>query len=141
MTALAELERLSFTIERELYARFEELMRAGKFRNRSEFIRDLIRSRLVEQQWEKNEEALGTVTIIYNHEVRALGDKLTQLQHEHHHAVLATTHVHLDHHLCAEMIMVKGRAKIIRELADALGQQKGVLHAVLSMSSTGKKLV
>ena len=141
MTPLADLERLSFTIESELNARLEELMRTGKFQNRSEFIRDLIRSKLVEQQWEKNEEALGTVTIIYNHEVRALGDKLTHLQHEHHHAVLATTHVHLDHHLCAEMIMVKGRAKIIRDLADALGQQKGVLHAVLSMSSTGKKLV
>lgn len=137
---MADLERLSFTIEAPLSKRLDGLMKKGKFRNRSEFIRDLIRSRLVEAQWEKDEEALGTVTLIYDHDTRALSDKLTALQHEHHHAILATTHVHLDHHLCAEMIMCRGRAHILRELADQLGQQKGVLHSQLSMSSTGKQL-
>jgi CopG family nickel-responsive transcriptional regulator len=137
---MPDLERLSFTIEKSLLGRLEKLMRRGRFKNRSEFIRDLIRSRLVEAQWEKDEEALGTVTLIYDHDTRRLSDKLTSLQHEHHHAVLATTHVHLDHHLCAEMIMVRGRALILRELAEQLGQQKGVLHSQLSMSSTGKQL-
>jgi CopG family nickel-responsive transcriptional regulator len=137
---MPDLERLSFTIEKPLLGRLEKLMRRGRSRNRSEFIRDLIRSRLVEAQWEKDEEALGTVTLIYDHDTRQLSDKLTALQHEHHHAILATTHVHLDHHLCAEMIMVRGRALILRELAEQLGQQKGVLHSQLSMSSTGKQL-
>ena len=137
---MPDLERLSFAIEKPLMDRMEKLMKRGKFKNRSEFIRDLIRSRLVEAQWEKDEEALGTVTLIYDHETRRLSDKLTALQHEHHHAILATTHVHLDHHLCAEMIMVRGRALILRELAEQLGQQKGVLHSQLSMSSTGKQL-
>ena len=137
---MADLERLSFTIEKNLAAKLEKLMRAGKFRNRSEYIRDLIRSRLVEDQWEKDEEALGTITLIYNHHMRQLSDKLTDIQHHHHDAVLATTHVHLDHHLCAEMIMVRGKAHLIREMAEAIGQQKGVLHASLSMSSTGKHL-
>lgn len=137
---MAELERLSFTIEQPLLKRMERLMRRGRFKNRSEFIRDLIRSRLVETEWEENSEALGTITLIYDHDTRKLSDKLTSLQHKHHDAVLATTHVHLDNHLCAEMIMVKGRARAIRELADTLGQQKGVLHADLTMSSTGKQL-
>ena len=137
---MADLERLSFTIEKNLASKLEKLMRAGKFRNRSEYIRDLIRSRLVEDQWEKDEEALGTITLIYNHHMRQLSDKLTDIQHHHHDAVLATTHVHLDHHLCAEMIMVRGKAHLIREMAEAIGQQKGVLHASLSMSSTGKHL-
>ena len=106
----------------------------------SEFIRDLIRSRLVEGEWAKDEQAIGTVTLVYDHDTRRLSDKLTSLQHKHHDAVLATTHVHLDHHLCAEMIMVKGRAHTIQELATQLGQQKGVLHSSLSMSSTGKQL-
>ncbi len=137
---MPELARLSFTIEESLLKRLKRLMKRAKFRNRSEFIRDLIRSRLVETQWEGNEEALGTVTLIYDHDTRQLSDKLTALQHEQHHAILATTHVHLDHHLCAEMIMCRGRAHILRELSDRLGQQKGVLHSQLAMSSTGKQL-
>lgn len=137
---MPELARLSFTIEESLLKRLEHLMKRAKFRNRSEFIRDLIRSRLVETQWEGNEEALGTVTLIYDHDTRQLSDKLTALQHEHHHAILATTHVHLDHHLCAEMIMCRGRAHVLRELSEQLGQQKGVLHSQLAMSSTGKQL-
>ncbi len=135
-----DLERLSFTIEKPLLQKMEKLMKRGKFTNRSEFIRDLIRSRLVEDEWEHDEEAVGTVTLIYNHETRQLSDKLTALQHEHHHAVLATTHIHLDHDLCAEMIMCKGKSRVLRELSDMLGQQKGVLHAKLTMSSTGKHL-
>lgn len=137
---MSELERLSFTIEKPLLSKMERLMRVSRFKNRSEFIRDLIRSRLVETEWERDGEALGTITLLYDHHTRQLGDKLTDIQHAHHHEVLATTHVHLDHHICAEMIMVKGRAKIIRELHDQMAQQKGVLHSALSMSSTGKKL-
>ncbi len=137
---MSKLARLSFSIEEDLMRKMSRLMKRGRFKNRSEFIRDLIRSRLVEMEWEKDAEAIGTITLVYDHETRRLSDKLTRLQHEHHNAVLATTHVHLDHHLCAEMIMVKGRAHIIQDLSEVLGQQKGVLHASLSMSSTGKQL-
>ncbi len=137
---MSKLARLSFSIEEDLMRKMSRLMKRGRFKNRSEFIRDLIRSRLVELEWEKDAEAIGTITLVYNHDTRRLSDKLTQLQHKHHNAVLATTHVHLDNHLCAEMIMVKGRAHVIQDLSEVLGQQKGVLHASLSMSSTGKQL-
>ena len=137
---MSKLARLSFTIEEDLMKKMLRLMKRAHFRNRSEFIRDLIRSRLVELEWERDAEAIGTITLIYEHETRRLSDKLTQLQHKHHNAVLATTHVHLDDHLCAEMIMVKGRAHVIQDLSELLGQQKGVLHSSLSMGSTGKQL-
>ena len=137
---MSKLARLSFSIEEDLMRKMSRLLRRGRFKNRSEFIRDLIRSRLVELEWEKDAEAIGTITLVYNHDTRRLRDKLTQLQHKQHNAVLATTHVHLDDHLCAEMIMVKGRAHLIQDLSEVLGQQKGVLHASLSMSSTGKQL-
>ena len=137
---MSKLARLSFTIEEDLMKKMLRLMKRAHFKNRSEFIRDLIRSRLVELEWERDAEAIGTITLIYEHETRRLSDKLTQLQHKHHNAVLATTHVHLDDHLCAEMIMVKGRAHVIQDLSELLGQQKGVLHSSLSMGSTGKQL-
>jgi CopG family nickel-responsive transcriptional regulator len=134
------LVRLSITMEKPLYAKLEQLLQETQYGNRSEFVRDLVRARLVEEQWKGSEEALGTITLIYNHDQRNLSAKLTATQHHHHHLVLATTHVHLDHHNCAEMIMCKGSARDIEEMAAALGREKGVLHANLSISSTGRQL-
>ena len=132
--------RLSFSIEKPLLERLEGLVREGRYANRSEFIRDMIRDRLVEREWEENEEAVGTITLVYNHHVRGLGDRLTSVQHDFHDVILASTHVHLDKHLCAETVVVKGRARQITTLAHLLRQRKGVLHAGLSISSTGKHL-
>ena len=138
---MSGVARLSFSIERPLLDRLERLVREGAYANRSEFIRDMIRDRLVEREWKHNEEGVGTITLIYNHHRRGLTERLTHAQHHHHHVILASTHVHLDEELCAEVIVVKGRALDIKKLADLLHQQKGVLHAALSVSSTGKKLV
>ncbi|OQW95505.1 MAG: nickel responsive regulator [Beggiatoa sp. IS2] len=138
---MSELVRLSFSIEKPLVDRLEHLVKISHYDNRSEFIRDMIRAKVVAQEWESNEEALGTITLVYNHHSRLLNEKLIDLQHHHHALVLATTHVHLDEHLCAEMIMVKGRAQEIRELTDLLQQPRGVLHVTLSMTSTGKQLL
>jgi len=137
---MAELRRFSISIENELLTKLKRLVRKSRYTNRSEFIRDMLRDRLVEEQWKGEEQVLGTITLVYDHETRELSKKLTRLQHRHHDVVLAATHVHLDAHLCAEMILAKGEAAVIREIADLLRQQKGVLHAALSLSSTGKTL-
>ncbi len=137
---MSELVRLSVSLEQSLLDKLEGMLDDAGYANRSEFFRDLIREKLVEQDWQQNAVALGTITLIYNHHARNLSEKLTGVQHDHHDAVLATTHVHLDHDLCAEMIMVKGKAAMIRAMADQLRQQKGVLHTGLTMSSTGESL-
>jgi len=138
---MSDLIRLSFSIEKSLVAQLERLVKTSNYINRSEFIRDLIRAKVVTQQWEDNEEALGTITLLYNHHCRLLNEKLIELQHDHHDLILATTHVHLDAHLCAEMIMVTGKASAIRQLANQLQQPKGVLHMTLSMTATGNQLL
>ena len=137
---MAGVVRLSFSIEAPLLERLEELVREGHYANRSEFIRDMIRDRLVRQEWERDEEAVGTITLVFNHHTRGLGDRLTDVQHDFHEVILATTHIHLDKDLCAETVVVRGRAHQIKTLADRLRQFKGVLHATLSISSTGKHL-
>ena len=138
---MSDLERVSISLEKPLLRKLEKLIAGSKYENRSEFIRDLIRGQLVQNEWDTSTaEVIGTITMIYDHHQRQLSERLTDLQHDHHHHVLATTHVHLDHHLCAEMIMMKGPPVVIRGLADQLRQQKGVLHASLSIGSTGKKL-
>ena len=137
---MSDLVRLSLSIEQSLLERLEAVMHAHGYANRSEFVRDLVRDRLVEESWADDAEALGTVTLIYDHHQHQLAERLMDLQHHHHGAVLATTHIHLDERLCAEMIMVRGRASELRELASELQKQKGVLHAALSMSATGGEL-
>ena len=137
---MSDLVRTSFSIERPLLARLEQMAARGRYTNRSEFLRDMIRQHLVEQEWQANGVAVGTITLVYDHHSRLLTEKLTDEQHRHHEVILATTHVHLDEHMCVEMILTRGPAKQLRELAGLLSKQKGVLHAALSMSSTGKKL-
>jgi CopG family nickel-responsive transcriptional regulator len=137
---MTELSRFSISIEKGLLDRLEAMVDKHHYANRSEFVRDLLRDRLVEEEWDSDAEVVGTITLVYDHETRELSKKLTRLQHHHHDLVLASTHVHLDAHMCAEMILTKGPAGQVRDMADMLRQQKGVLHAGLSLSSTGKHL-
>ena len=137
---MSNLIRISMSLEKDLLHKLEQMISNSRYANRSEYIRDLIRSRLVNNEWEENREALGTITLVYNHHQRKLNEKLIDIQHDHHKLVLVSTHVHLDRHHCAEIVVVKGKARDINALKDRLQRQKGILHATLSMSSTAKKL-
>jgi CopG family transcriptional regulator, nickel-responsive regulator len=137
---MPELVRFSFSIEKSLAKKLEQMIKDSHYENRSEFIRDLIRGKKVADEWEKGDEALGTITLLYDHHQRNLGEKLTEVQHHHAAKVLATTHIHLDERMCAEMIMATGKAGDIQHLFDHLRKEKGVLHAALSLGTTGKKL-
>lgn len=137
---MADLMRVSFSIERSLYDALENLVKTTAYGNRSEFIRDMVRERLVRDAWRSNEEAIGTVTMIYDHAQRELSRRLIHLQHHHHDAILVTTHVHLDQALCMEAILIRGQAAMIEGFADELRSQKGVLHVAVAISSTGKRL-
>jgi CopG family nickel-responsive transcriptional regulator len=128
------------SIEKPLYDRLENLVSQTDYKNRSEFIRDLIRDHLVRLEWQTGDELLGTISLVYDHHARGLTERLTEQQHHFRGTVLATTHVHLDEHLCAEMIMVRGRGKDIQALANCLQREKGVLHARLATGTTGKHL-
>ncbi len=134
------LVRLSLSIEKPLYKKLEKLVKDNGYSNRSEFVRDLVRDRLVSDEWTAGGEILGTITLVYDHNKRELSERLADLQHQFYREVLASTHVLLDDRLCSEMIMVKGSAKNVKELYDQMKKQRGVLHAELSMSSTGSKL-
>ena len=132
--------RFTVSLPAELLDEVDARLEKQGYASRSEFIRDMVRERLVTETWEADREVLGTLTIVFDHETRQLGRRLTAMQHDHHGLVMASTHVHLSQRLCAEMIMLRGRASRIRALADRLGQQKGVLHAALSLSSAGEAL-
>jgi len=137
---MSKIVRISLSIEKPLFDRLEKLVADSDYGNRSEFVRDLIRAHLVEQEWQTDKTLLGTISLLYDHHARGLSERLTEQQHHFTGTVLATTHVHLDEHLCAEMIMVRGRGKDIKALADRLQREKGVLHAKLAAGTTGRSL-
>ncbi|MBN1296362.1 nickel-responsive transcriptional regulator NikR [bacterium] len=137
---MSQLVRFSISIESDLLDRFSDTARKHGYVNRSEAIRDLIRESLVREEWEGTEDVVGTITIVYDHHKRELSDRLTTIQHTYHDSVLSTTHIHLDHDTCLEMIAVRGTASDVQKLADALIAIRGVIHGKLSATTSGKKL-
>jgi len=137
---MSELRRFGVSIEGPLLDRFDRLIAEKGYRNRSEALRDLIRDRMVEEDWTRNAEVIGTVTLVYNHHVRELTERLNELQHHHYGQVLSSLHVHLDEENCLEVIVVRGSAGDVSELADHLIGTRGVKHGKLVASTTGTEL-
>jgi CopG family nickel-responsive transcriptional regulator len=138
---MADIIRFGVSMDERLLDRFDDLIDRKGYVNRSEAVRDLIRNALVEDQWTREDEAIvGTVTLVYDHHTRDLADKLTELQHSHHDAIVSALHVHLDHHNCLEVLVVRGKAGAIRRLADELIGTKGVKHGRLVTTTTGQGL-
>jgi CopG family nickel-responsive transcriptional regulator len=138
---MGELSRIGVAIDSDLLEKFDGLIARRGYTNRSEAFRDLIRDELVEKAWESPESrVVGTVTIVYDHHVRLLNEKLTDLQHEFYHHILSTLHVHLDHDNCLEVLVVRGRAAEVRKIADSLISTKGVKHGRLTITTSGAGL-
>jgi len=136
-----EIVRFGVSMEKSLLKSFDELILRKGYTNRSEAVRDLIRDRLVEEEWRGGEkEMIGTITLVYNHHTRGLSDTLTDLQHHFHELIISTMHLHLDEENCLEVLAVKGRADKIKAVADKLISVRGVKHGKLTMTTTGKEL-
>jgi len=136
-----KIVRFGVSMEKGLLENFDKLISKKGYTNRSEGMRDLIRDFLVEEEWKTNKkEMIGTITLVYNHHIRGLSDTLTDLQHHFHNLIISTTHLHLDEDNCLEVLIVKGRADKIKEVADKLVSTRGVKHGKLTMTTTGKEL-
>jgi CopG family nickel-responsive transcriptional regulator len=130
------LVRTGVALDSDLLERFDRFIRGEGYENRSEALRDLIRDRLNEASLETGEVfVVGAVTLIYDHHSRLLPDKLMELQHDYHEVIISTVHSHLDHDMCLEVVVVKGKLKRIQELGSRLIGLKGVQHGKLVMSA------
>lgn len=133
---MTDLSRTGFSIDAGLLKQFDQFIQSRGYANRSEALRDLIRDHLVATSvLAPGTEVVRTVTLIYDHHSRLLPEKLTDIRHEHHEAIISTVHAHLDHDTCLEVVVVKGKSKLIQNLADLLISTKGVQHGRLVMSS------
>ena len=137
---MSGISRFGVSMDDDLLERFDRLCKRRKYQNRSEALRDLVRDALVRDEWQGDEEIVGTITLVYDHHTRELGDSLTQVQHDHFDAILSNLHVHLDHDNCLEVIAVRGSATLVQKVANSLISKRGVKHGMLSATTTGKKL-
>jgi len=137
---MSDLIRFGMSVDKSLIEKFDRLIKREKYSNRSEAIRDLIREKLVRKEWLGKDEVAGTITLVYDHHKRDLLNSIVDIQHDFHQLIIANQHVHLDHHNCMEIIIVKGRPGKIEELTHRLKSTKGVKHSQLTATTTGKEL-
>ena len=129
------LSRIGVALDSDLLEWFDHFIARLGYTNRSEAFRDLIRDRLVaERTATPNAIVVGTVTLIYNHHAHGVSEKLTELQHAHHDLVVSTSHAHLDHESCLEVLIVHGKSAQVEEFAGRLIGLKGVEHGRLVMT-------
>lgn len=132
--------RFGVSLDEGLLSKFDAYIKKEHYSCRSESIRDLIRDKLVQDDWNKDKVVAGAITITFDHHKRELVNQLLQIQHDFHDTIMASQHIHIDHDNCLEIIAVKGSALSIKKLADKLKAVKGVKHETLSMTTTGEKL-
>jgi CopG family transcriptional regulator, nickel-responsive regulator len=130
------VKRFSVSLEVSLLDRFDEYIAGRSYNNRSEAVRDLIRDSFVRRDWEEDGTAIGVISLIYDHSQPQLQARITQLQHDCHDQIISTTHVHVDHHDCLEVIIVSGNARSISALSDTLSALRGVRNCSLSTTGT-----
>ena len=137
---MPHLSRTGVSLDEGLLNEFDRLITKRGYKNRSEAFRDLIREALLSETVDLNRPVVGTLTLVYDHHVPNLSEKLTETQHSAGAMVLAATHVHLDHHYCLEVIIMKGRSKEIQAIADRILALRGVELGKLVLTNSGKEL-
>ncbi len=131
------VERVGVSFEPELLSKFDKLIRSQGYTNRSEAIRDLIRKAIIDSDIKSEKgEVVGTLTIVYDHDIGDVTHKLMHLQHHHHTEITFTSHIHVDEQTCLEVLVVKGSAKDVRKLADNIRAVKGVKTGELVITKT-----
>ena len=129
------MERFTISLSQELADQFDELIQRKGYENRSEAVRDMVRSELEQHRLQNNEApfCVAALSYVYNHHSRDLAERLTSLQHEHHHVVMSAMHVHLDHDNCMETLILRGATAQVSEFAHRLMAEPEVRHGRLNL--------
>jgi len=134
-----KIKRFGVSIAPDLLKKFDKMIKKEGYTNRSEAIRDIIRKNLVvEKSMDPGAEAIATLTMIYDHHTGNVTNKLLAIQHDHHNQILSTTHIHVDHYNCLEVLVLKGKIGYIQNLADRIKSIKGIKHGELVITETFK---
>lgn len=129
-----KIKRFSVSLDENLVESLDRFVVERKFPNRSQAIRSLVTDSLVQESWDQDKPVAGALVLVYDHHKRDLNNKLTHLQHDFHHLILATQHIHLSHQSCLETLSLKGKASELKLLSDRILAVKGITHGKLVMT-------
>jgi CopG family nickel-responsive transcriptional regulator len=131
-----QLVRFGVSMDQRLLAALDAVVARRHYANRSEAIRDLVRAEQVRESWDKAKgSVVATLTLVYDHHVREVNERLVNLQHDHEDLVHSSMHVHLSHRMCLEVIVLRGKPREVQALADRLIAARGVKHGRLVATS------
>jgi Predicted transcriptional regulators containing the CopG/Arc/MetJ DNA-binding domain and a metal-binding domain len=130
---MANLTRFSVSLPQNLLKNFDESIKFSQYSTRSKAIGDLISESLTRHSWSEDGDVAGAIIFTYDHHKRDLTNNLTKIQHNYHHLIVSSQHVHLDHDNCLEIIVVKGKAKEAKKLTEELNAIKGISHSAVSV--------
>jgi len=138
---MSETVRFGVSLNINLLDRFDALIRRMGYENRSEAIRDLIREKLVQEEWQEPDgEAFGIVFLVYDHHTMSLDRRLLDLQHKYAAHVISSLHIHIDEHTCVEVVALRGNGQKVRSLGEKLVSMRGVKFGRLNLGTTGEDL-
>ncbi len=136
---MSDTVRFGVSLSIDLLDRFDALINKIGYESRSEAIRDLIREKLVEEEWEApSEETFGVVFLVYDHHASSLDSRLTDAQHKFLGNVISSLHVHVDEHNCLEVVVLRGPGKQVRAMGEKLASMRGIKYGKLNMGTTDR---
>ena len=133
--------RFSVSVYPQLLKKFDAFVKQRGYANRSEAFRALLKKELVEEEWqEEGKETVGVLTIVYDHHMSDIVEKLVDAQHHFHNLIVSTLHIHLDEENCVEAVFIRGKVKDIKEVERAITSIKGIKFRHLALATTGKEI-
>lgn len=132
--------RFGVSLDEDLLKMFDSLCAARGYTNRSEAIRDLIRTSFTEEHWGEETVACGVLILVYDHHRNDLARRLMSIQHDFHDSIVTTMHFHMDHANCLELLVLKGDPKNIRDLSHGLIAATGVKYGAFYPVPQGSEL-
>ena len=128
--------RFSVSLPKQLLDELDNKISAQGYASRSEFTRDLIREKIVNDSWkDADEDLIGVLTLIYLHHQNDLVVKMMDIEHKANLHIACTTHVHVDHDNCLETLILRGKAGIIEKFSEKIGGLKGVKFSKLTKAA------
>ena len=137
---MANLVRFGVSIAKELLDKFDAVISDQEYPTRSKALEDLMRKAVNDHKLTDDKTlVIGSIDIVYDHHKRELLNKLTDIQHGFQAIILSTQHIHLDHHNCFEIVVVKGAKGKIEKLSALIKAAKGVRHSSLRFADTSEQ--
>ena len=128
--------RFSVSLPKQLLDELDSKISAQGYASRSEFTRDLIREKIVNDSWkDAEEELIGVLTLVYLHHQNDLVVKMIDIEHKANLNIVCATHIHIDHNNCLETLILRGKAGIIEKFSEKIGGLKGVKFSKLTKAA------